>query len=836
MQHTKAVVMAGGEGSRLRPLTLERPKPLAPVANRPIMEHILRLLKRQGIHQAAATLYYRADDIERAFGNGSDLGMELVYTREDRPLGTAGSVRLAEDFLGKEPFVIISGDALTDYDLRPAMEFHRQKGSLATLVLARVPNPKEFGIVITEPDGRVQRFLEKPDWSEVFTDTVNTGIYIIDPAVFRLIEPGRSVDWSQDVFPQLLRDGAPLYGYVMPGGYWSDIGALDQFLEAQMDVLHQEVEVEMPGEEIRPGIWLGPGAVLDDEAIIEGRCLIGAGARVKAGARLEAGVVLGPGVIVDEQAVVRGSVVMANAYVGAGTLVQGAILGERVLMKRDAVVGEGAVVGDRTVLESDSEVRPGVKVWPDKVLERGARLSSSLVAARRWRGSIFRSLGVAGISNIELTPDFAVRLGLAFGSSLPLGSTVVSARDSTRSSRMTKRAFMSGLLSSGVNVIDIQSAPMPVTRHHVVAERASGGSCVRKFPTNSRLTLMELFDEDGSLLGLNRQRRVEGLFFREDFRRADSEELGEMDYSGRAVEMYVSHLRELLPQGGQAPRTRVVLDYGYSSIARMFPQVLADLDLQAISLNAVNDGKKAPRTVQRLRGHMENVSHIVESLGYDFGVLVSHEGERLSVVDNRGRILSGHQLLGILARLMAPENSGGKVVLPASSPRGLVEMLRELGLQPILSGLAEADVSAACRREGAFLAGDGQGGIIIPTLTGGADAMFAMAQLAVRLDQTGQSLWEAASELPSMEVTVSSARCPWDAKGMVMRELSERSEPGVEVSHDHGVRFETPEGWVLVTPDTFEPVFHIFAEGNDPSASRELADRYRIVIEELQEA
>jgi mannose-1-phosphate guanylyltransferase/phosphomannomutase len=163
-------------------------------------------------------------------------------------------------------------------------------------------------------------------------------------------------------------------------------------------------------------------------------------------------------------------------------------------------------------------------------------------------------------------------------------------------------------------------------------------------------------------------------------------------------------------------------------------------------------------------------------------------------------------------------------------------MLSGLGLQPVLSGLAESDVSATCRREGAFLAGDGQGGIIIPTLTGGADAMFAMAQLAVRLAQTGQSLWEAASDLPSMEVSSASARCPWDAKGKVMRELSERSEAGVEVSHDHGVRFESAEGWVLVTPDTFEPVFHVFAEGNDPSASRELADRYRIIIEDLQEA
>ena len=228
----KAVVMAGGEGTRLRPLTSHRPKPLAPVLNKPIMEHIIVLLKEHGITEIVVTLHYLADEIEGYFGDGSDWGVKLYSSVEDTPLGTAGSVKQAEEHLRDDSFVIVSGDALTDIDLTQAIEFHRKKGSMATIVLSHVPNPLEFGVVITDDDGRIRRFLEKPSWGEVFSDTVNTGMYILEPSVFDYMEPGRSYDWSQDIFPQMLREEKPLFGYVM-SDYWCDVGNLNQYREAQ---------------------------------------------------------------------------------------------------------------------------------------------------------------------------------------------------------------------------------------------------------------------------------------------------------------------------------------------------------------------------------------------------------------------------------------------------------------------------------------------------------------------------------------------------------------------------------------------------------------------------
>lgn len=247
----KAVVMAGGEGTRLRPMTSSMPKPLLPVANRPIMEHVLRLLKRHGLSETVVTVQFLASLVKNYFGDGEELGMELTYANEEKPLGTAGSVKNAEEALKDDAFLVISGDALTDFDLTDLIAFHKEKGALVTVCLTRVPNPLEFGITIVDEEGKVERFLEKPTWGQVFSDTVNTGIYVMEPEVFDYVEADTSVDWSGDVFPQLMKEGKPIYGYIAEG-YWEDVGTHESYVKAQADVLEGKVDVDLDGFEISP--------------------------------------------------------------------------------------------------------------------------------------------------------------------------------------------------------------------------------------------------------------------------------------------------------------------------------------------------------------------------------------------------------------------------------------------------------------------------------------------------------------------------------------------------------------------------------------------------------
>jgi mannose-1-phosphate guanylyltransferase / phosphomannomutase len=288
----RAVLMAGGSGTRLRPLTCELPKPMVPAIDRPIAEHIINLLKRHQIDEIIITLHYLPEVIQQYFGDGSEFGVKIHYAIEaERALGTAGCVKNVEEILGGT-FLVISGDSLTDIDLTSAIEFHRQKGAKATIILAQIPNPVDFGVVIVDEDQRIRRFLEKPSASEIFSDAVNTGIYILEPEVLDYLHPDTEADFSQDLFPQLLAHDVPMYGYIAKG-YWCDIGQLDIYREAQYDALRGKVKLDWPFPETSPGIWIGSNTYIDPTATIEAPVAIGANCKIGARVKISGETIIG---------------------------------------------------------------------------------------------------------------------------------------------------------------------------------------------------------------------------------------------------------------------------------------------------------------------------------------------------------------------------------------------------------------------------------------------------------------------------------------------------------------------------------------------------------------
>ncbi|AIE84798.1 sugar phosphate nucleotidyltransferase [Fimbriimonas ginsengisoli] len=830
----KAVVMAGGEGSRLRPVTANRPKPMVPICNQPIMEHILTLLKRHGITEVVSTLYYLADEIQSYFGDGSDFGVKMHYSVENVPLGTAGSVKKAEALLNDGPFVIVSGDALTDCDLTKALEFHRSKKSLATLILYRVPSPLEFGVVITDDDGRVVRFLEKPSWSEVFSDTVNTGMYILEPEIFRFMEENHNYDWSSDIFPKLLQERLPMYGYVMEE-YWTDVGSLGQYREAQEDLLAGRVDLPILGRESVKGVHIGPNTVVDDTATLVPPICLGRNVKVKKGARIGPYAVVGDNAFIEEGANVERSIVWDSAYIGPNVGVHSAIVCSRATVKRDSVVREDAVIGDRCLVDVGCNIRPRVKLWPDKIVERGSTVTMSLVWGNKWRGNLFRELGAAGLSNIEITPDFACRLGSAFGSLFPQGSRIITFRDSTRSSRMIKRALISSLLSVGCDVLDMRSAALPIARHFVKTSGAAGALGVRKLPGNSRVTLIEMLDSRGAYLSRAMERKVENAFFREDFKRADPDDLGIMEFVSRAVEEYQADYFRLLHPEPAGRRLRVVCDYGYSSLSGIFPAMIAQLGIESISLNGFNDAKLAPRTGEEVDRHVKNLSQIVGTLGYDMGVLFTEEGERLTIVDERGEQVHGNTLLATLGTLIAKTVPSAKIAISVTAPTLLEEALKKEGAEVVRTKSDVRSLMDSSLTGGATFAGDERGGFIFPELHPGFDAAFSFGMLAVMLQRTGLSIREVSAELPVFKLAYEQVKVPWDAKGSVMRRISEETRDGRHVELLDGIKIFEDDSWVLVLPDAVEPVFHVYAESPEEEESRELVGRYIRKIEKLMQ-
>ncbi len=832
----QAVVMAGGEGSRLRPLTCNLPKPMVPVANRPIMEHILLLLAECGVQEAFATLHYLADEIEAYFGEGSDLGLRLRYSVEDTPLGTAGSVKRLQEHL-KETFVIISGDALCDIDLSAAVHFHREKKSAATLVLTRVPEPREFGVVVTDEEGRVQRFLEKPSWGEVFSDTVNTGIYVLEPEVLEQIETGRPVDFSRDLFPTLLAQGWPIYGYIAEG-YWCDIGSLEQYRQANADCLDRRVRCRLStaregcGSE---GLWLGKGAQIHPRATLEPPVIIGHNTMVGEGAHIGAYSVVGDNCVVEPGAFVERSVIWNNVYIGRGARISGATVCQNVVVKTHCTVSEGAVIGDKSLLGEGSTVLPGIKLWPNKVVESGARVTMSLVWGTKWPGNLFGALGVSGLANVEVTPEFAARLGAAFGAYLERGAQVITSRDSHHVSRMSKRALIAGLMSVGTNILDLRTMPVPVARHMTVVSGASGGLHVSLSPRDPDQVLIQFFDAEGRNLDRAAERKVEAIFAREDFRRSHRDAVGSLEFLSRTVEYYTEDFLNFIDGGViQDAAPKIVVDYAHGALCLLMPVVLGRLGIESVALNAFVDPTRrrvGPPTEPQAR----ELADVAAALHADLGAVVDNPGERIWLVDEKGRPLAEDELLTVFAFLaMEAYGEGCKIAVPVNATGAIERLALQCHARVLRTRSDPRSLMEAAGREPELVfAGDSEGGFIFPQFQPVFDAMVSLGKLLEFLGRGNRRLSEIRAGLPAFYKARAAVECPWEHKGAVMRALHEQTQ-NLRTEHLDGIKIYLDGGWALILPDMEAPIFHLFAEGESQEAANALIEDWRSRIEQIR--
>jgi mannose-1-phosphate guanylyltransferase len=324
----RAMVMAAGKGTRLRPVTDLVPKPMAPIANRPVLYHILRLLRRHGLEEVVLNLHHLPDVITGYVGDGSVAGLDVRYSFEPELLGTAGGVKKNEDFLGKGTFLVISGDALTDIDLTGLMAAHRRNGSVATLAVKEVSDPSLYGVVVCDGDNRVLGFQEKPSREAARSNLCNCGIYVFEPEIFSLIPAGQFDDFGSRLFPAMLEQGIPFHTHAF-SGYWSDVGNLAEFFKGNADALSGKVEVELPGEQVGPGIWVDEGALLGPSVHIEAPVAIGRECSIDEDVTIEGPAVLGDRTVVGTAAHIVRAVVLPDSQVPSGSVIVEGIVGQK---------------------------------------------------------------------------------------------------------------------------------------------------------------------------------------------------------------------------------------------------------------------------------------------------------------------------------------------------------------------------------------------------------------------------------------------------------------------------------------------------------------------------
>ncbi len=829
----RAVVMAGGEGTRLRPLTANQPKPLLPVANRPIMEHVLRLLRRHGLDETIVTVQYLASLVRGYFGDGSDLGMRLSYATELVPLGTAGSVKNAASALSDDTFLVISGDALTDIDLSAVIRAHRDKGALVTVCLSRVPDPQEFGIVVTDEQGQVERFVEKPTWGQVVTDTVNTGIYVMEPEVFAHVASGRVVDWSADVFPALVELGAPVYGYVADG-YWEDVGTHASYHAVQAAVLNREVEVELDGYEMSTGIWIGEGAEVDPAAVIEGPVFIGRYAKVEAGAYLGEGTVLGDNVIVKAGAQLHRAVVHDNAFIGPQANLRGCVIGKHSDVMRAARVEEGAVVGEGCTIEQEAFVSTGVMIYPSKTIDAGAVVTASVIWESRGSASLFGPRGVSGLVNVEITPEHVVQVITAYATTLPKGSVVTVSSDASRAGHALKRAVNAALTCSAIRVRDLETVPLPVIRYETGRSDASGGVVLQTAPLDHQALDLVFLDADGADISAAARRTVERTFSRQEFRRAFPEEIAQLSYPARVLETYTQDLLGAVDTRGITEAgLKVVVDTSGGSAALVLPALLGRLGLDVLTLNNRLDDRGRPRLLAEELRDLERLGELVASSGAAFGVRFDAVGERMTLVDDLGRRVQDDRALLVLLDLVAAEGRhGARIALPVTTTRVAERVAQFHGAQILWTTTSPHDLSHLATQPDVAFAGDGRGGFVVPEHSPAMDALAAFTRLVGLVARTQLSLSQIDARIPLAHVLRRSVPTSWARKGTVMRHVIEAAgERAVDLTE--GVRVvETDGAWAMVLPDPSEPLTHLWAEAADPVATAALLSSWAEVVSE----
>ena len=823
----KAVIMAGGEGTRLRPLTCSRPKPMVPVANKPVMEHIIELLKQHGIRDVAVTLQYMPDLIREYFGDGKSFGLKMRYYVEGKPLGTAGSVKNAENFLD-DTFLVISGDALTDIDLTSAIAFHKDKGAIVTLVLKRVDIPLEYGVVVTDKEGRIIRFIEKPSWGEVFSDTVNTGIYILSPDILSLIKSNAAFDFSKDLFPLLLEQNKPMYGYITDD-YWCDIGDIGAYIQAHDDIMNGRVQVNIPGKMHSRGIWIGEGTVIDQGVVLTAPSIIGSNCHIREGSTIGAFSVIGDKNIISEQCGLKRSVVWKNCTINTDVQLRGSIICDHVHLKQGVSAYELSVVGEYSIVGERAIIKPGVKIWPDKFVGQSTEVNSNLVWGSKAGRRIFGNRGVAGEINTDITPEFAARLGAVFGAVNGNKGNIGVSFDDSPAALMIKNGFISGLLSSGICVNDFNRLFLPAIRSAVRFYRLDGGIHISKCSVAKTRLTIDFLDKRGSNIDRNMEKKIENAFLRDDFNRCEGDCLKSVKQIRGFHDFYINNILHGLKTAKM--NYKIALQTSSSFVTQVMTDLLTELgcevrtdgdELIGTKDSAVKNAQESlinSKTFKYtefpgIRNFCNNVKHN----RLDLGVYIEDSCEKMLLVDAKGRLVTEDIFIALISLVLFKTIKGGTVVVPLSASQVVEKIADEYQGSVVRTKTSASDIM------GRLLGKDAKEELL-EQFTMHFDSIAGLVKLLDFMSANHLSLSALVDMIPEIHMHRQEVECNWNSKGKVIRKLIQEHIGG-KVETLEGVKIHSDRGWVLVLPDAEKPVCSVIGESINAEFAEELTNIY----------
>jgi mannose-1-phosphate guanylyltransferase/phosphomannomutase len=574
------------------------------------------------------------------------------------------------------------------------------------------------------------------------------------------------------------------------------------------------------------------GAEVDPDAILKGPLCIGDYAKVEAGAELREYTVLGSNVVVKSGAFLHRALVHDNVFIGPQVNLRGCIIGKNTDIMRGARIEEGAVVGDECVVEEEAYISAGVKVYPFKTIEAGALVNTSVIWESRGQRNLFGPRGVSGLVNVEITPELAVRLASAYATTLKKGQVVTTSRDVSRAARALKRAVISALTASAINVRDLEAAPAPVSRFEIAHSDSAGGIMIRTTPGDAQSVDISFLDERGADLSQAARRRLERVFSRQEFRRAFPGEIADLTNPSRTLEDYSQEVMRCIDTTGVLDAgLKVVIDTAGGTAALVLPTLLGRIGIDVLTVNNRLDETSPTETVAEHMRALERLGELVASSRAAFGVRFDPVGERISLVDERGVIVHDDRALLVLMDLVAAELHSGSIAIPITTTRIAEDVARFHHVTTRWAPTSPDELTKAAGFEDAIFAGDGRGGYVIPEFNTAIDGIAAFVRLTGLVARTKLTLSQIDARIPQAHVLRRSVPTPWAAKGMVMRSVVEAAGDR-ELDTTDGVRVVEDDGrWVLVLPDPAEATTHLWAEGPDADSATELLDEWATVVE-----
>ncbi len=755
----KAVILAGGEGTRLRPLSCDTPKPMTKLFDRPVMEHAINLLRKNGITEIAATLCYMPQVFEEYFGDGKRLGVNLHYYYEDVPLGTAGGVAACRDFLDDD-FLVLSGDAVCDFDFTPLYDFHKRNHAEVTVILSRQSNPLGYGLVLTGPDGRVERFIEKPSWDSVFTDTANTGIYILSPSVLQDVPEGKKFDFAHDLFPKLLSQQRAVYA-VTANGYWCDIGNCGAYLACVRDALAGRVNLELPPAE--HGIRALSPIPLD--AVISTPVYIGQNVTIGEGARIGPYTVLGEGSKVGREARVIGSVVN-GATIGQGARLRDSILCRGAKVGDGAVLQEGCVIGEKAVIGEGAQLHTGVLVWPEKSCSANADVRFNITTRTSCEPLGFSDgSAVSGEPDGMLTPEFCTALGIAAAMACGQTPRIGIGCENIPACGMLASALECGIRAGGARAVRCGGSLAAAAAF--AAQYASFDLCFFVYRNGDGITV-RVFDTEGLPLERETVRKIEAVLRQGDFERAPFGKTGRVMKLTGLMEAYCRSATRYGPARGRSYSVRT---------SAASPALCNTLWLMGARI--------APRGEGRA---------VFEP---------SDDGLFLRVTDETGLQLDDERTMACAA--YAALESGNDLAVPFEAPAAFDIMAETFGKRLYRIGRDDGDARRLWSSQ-IFM----------------RDAVHRAAYLASYTAAHGMSVAQLAEKAPKFhteyrEIPLSSNRARF------MRAISDTlGEASPE--YGRGMRVHIDGGWVTIAPSARACAVRICAESSAAELAHELCD------------